>query len=372
MQLQKSWLDQLLAGTATTLFEVNTSKDSTSAIPLASTVDAMSSAGEVNAFINVISKTKSLRQQGWTRYDRSNVPMLCHDCLDQENPTDIQHLHIIPYRVRVFKESLGKVLAETNELPNSFTTKTSASDNENWNITAKAYIRELLDSEEGTAFKSETVSSGPTPNYKAFTSILEGDDLTDDADSDSQRSRTRLGSCSRNKELIARVLEIIYPDTLRYRVVPSSQDQRPPRLVLMERGSGRRPTLAPANIASATVILESDSAYFCVSPHRLGGATGLTTLQDLLRFNPGNLNTSLKKGFLVYQLLKAVKGLHENGLIHGCLRPSNVYIDENLWITLTGIKCSVPYESTLSGKGSSHRHPQEHSIPKGTDGAFNI
>ncbi|GJJ78952.1 WD repeat-containing protein 81 [Entomortierella parvispora] len=331
--LQKSWLDQLLAGTATALFEVNAPKESSSLTTPTSPVDTKSSSGEVNAFINVISKTKSLRQQGWTR-------------------------------VRIFKESLGKALAEINEVPDSFITRTSVPDNGNWNITAKAYIRELLDSEEGSAFKSDDVSSQPTPNYKAFTAILEGDDSTEDTDSDSHNGSMRNGACSRNKELIARVLDIIYPDTLRYRVVPSSQDQRPPRLVLMERNSGGRPTPAPANIASATVILESDSAYFCVSPHRLGGATGLTTLQDLLRFNPGNLNTSLKKGFLVYQLLKAVKGLHENGLIHGCLRPSNVYIDENLWITLTGIKCSVPYESTLSGKGSSRRHSQELSIPK--------
>ncbi|ORZ09719.1 hypothetical protein BCR41DRAFT_309357 [Lobosporangium transversale] len=107
----------------------------------------------------------------------------------------------------------------------------------------------------------------------------------------------------------------------------------------------------PANIAAATAIIESDRAHYCLSPHRLGGATGLTTLQDLLRFNPGNLNNSLKKGFLVFQLLKAVKGLHRHGIIHGNLNPSSIYIDENLWITLTGIKCSeLPFTIRIGSK----------------------
>ncbi|KAI8599116.1 hypothetical protein EDD21DRAFT_308451 [Dissophora ornata] len=114
----------------------------------------------------------------------------------------------------------------------------------------------------------------------------------------------------------------------------------------MERRQDNTGQPSPANIAGATVIIESDDAHYCLSPHRLGGATGLTTLQDLLRFNPGNLNTSLKKGFLVYQLLKAVKGLHQSGIVHGSLKASNIYIDENLWITLTGIKCSVPLFAT--------------------------
>ncbi|KAG0044558.1 hypothetical protein BGZ83_010233 [Gryganskiella cystojenkinii] len=332
--LQKSWLDQLLAGTASALCEVKPSKESTPSSTPTLPAESKNASGEVNAYINVISKSRPLKQQGWTR-------------------------------VRVFKESLGKVLAESTEKPVSYAVRTSVPDNDDWNVTAEAYIRELLDSEEGDVFKSDNITDGTIPNYKAFAAILESDDFEDQTTgSDANEGHRRHGSCSRNKEIIARVLDIIYPDTLRYRVVPSSQDQRPPRLVLMERGSGGRSSRPLANIASATVILESDSAYFCVSPHRLGGATGLTTLQDLLRFNPGNLNTSLKKGFLVYQLLKGVKGLHENGLIHGCLRPSNVYIDENLWITLSGIKCSVPYVSTIKGKEKSQAHSQELSIPK--------
>ncbi|KAK3827473.1 MAG: hypothetical protein J3Q66DRAFT_275023 [Benniella sp.] len=126
-----------------------------------------------------------------------------------------------------------------------------------------------------------------------------------------------------------------------------SNTSRIPRLVPVDRTAKAKTNSAPSNIAAATVIIESDDAHYCLSPHRSGGAAGLTTLQDLLRFNPGNLDTSLKKGFLVYQLLKAVEGLHEHGLVHGSIKPSNIYIDENLWITLTGIKCSIQDESTV-------------------------
>lgn len=179
-----------------------------------------------------------------------------------------------------------------------------------------------------------------------------------------------------NTKLIEHVLDVIYPTTRRYKVISSAGNnvgEPQTKLLALGKTAAEKeplgvPRQAPANIASATVVIETESAHYCLSPHRSGGATGLTTLQDLLRFNPGNLNSSLKKGFLAYQLLKAVRALHANGIIHGGLHSSNIYIDENLWITLGGIKCSVPHRRIAP---PAEEHPRalwriSQSLPKGS------
>jgi hypothetical protein len=275
--------------------------------------------------------------------------------------------------VRVFAESTDeKSIRLSRAQQKSFTTLTSISNNKDWNITIEDYIRELMATEDSGPSRSEEsrTTTSAQPNYDAFCPILESDDTP--ADSESARSSvdSRQDPRTRNKRLIGQVLDIIYPTTLRYRVVHITQEdgRRNTHLVLMERSPDTNGRRAPSNIAPATVIIESDDAHYCLSPHRAGGATGLTTLQDMLRFNPGNLNTSLKKGFLVYQLLKAVKGLHENGLIHGNINPSNIYIDENLWISLTGIKCSVPHRPANAFSNAAAERSEYKSligIPKG-------
>ncbi|KAF9949169.1 hypothetical protein BGZ72_008997 [Mortierella alpina] len=328
--VQKSWLEQLHKGIATSLSErAALVKDGT---PNTST--ASSPAGDVNVFINVISKSKSLRQEGWTR-------------------------------ARVFAQAASKSSSKNSQLPRrSFTTLTSIPPNSDWNLTGEEYIRELLSISEGDTSKTQDSTLDIQPDYSAFEPIMESEDTDEDHNRTLSNGDNTGNNRIQDKNLVEYVLDALYPATLRYRIVCPSQDdgRSNPRLVRMEnRESSVRQ--APANIAPATVIIESDNAHYCISPHRTGGATGLTTLQDLLRFNPGNLNTSLKKGFLVYQLLKAVKGLHDNGIVHGSLKPSNIYIDENLWISLTGIKCSVPY---MEGTGGSETDPQYsgNTIPK--------
>ncbi|KAF9174116.1 WD repeat-containing protein 81 [Mortierella sp. AD010] len=324
--VQKSWLDQLHEGTATTLYgskvPSNERTDATAPSPLLATVGGAggaSSGGEVNIFINVITRTKPLYQENWTKariFAQADV-----------EPSSVQKQPILE----------------------SYTALTSQSSNGDWNLTGEAYIRELMNIEESKALRLDEPKTETHSNYNAFRPILECGDCTDDAYpalSAVTGDNERPGFQKNSKKLVEHVLDTIYPTSLRYRVVhPTENDgQTIPRLVLMERNPGNSHRTAPANIAAATVIIESDEAHYCFSRHRSGGSIGLTTLQDLLRFNPGNLDTSLKKGFLVYQLLKAVSGLHRNGIIHGNIKPSNIYIDENLWITLTGIKCSVPIQ----------------------------
>ncbi|CAO3568262.1 unnamed protein product [Mortierella alpina] len=329
--VQKSWLEQLHKGIATSLSErTAVTKEAPSNTPTAN-----SSAGDVNVFINVISKSKSLRQEGWTR-------------------------------ARVFAQATTKSSPKNRRVPQrSFTTLTSIPPNSDWNLTGEDYIRELLSiSEDDEKSKLQDTALEIQPDYSAFEPILESEDTDEDHSRTLSNGDNTVNGRMQDKNLVEHVLDALYPTTLRYRIVCPSQDdgRSSPRLVLMENqeSSTRQ---APANIASATVIIESDSAHYCISPHRSGGATGLTTLQDLLRFNPGNLNTSLKKGFLVYQLLKAVKGLHDNGIVHGSLKPSNIYIDENLWISLTGIKCSVPYTET-AGFSEPDAHFPGGAIPE--------
>jgi hypothetical protein len=253
-------------------------------------------------------------------------------------------------RARVFAQTHSKAVSKTDRpTRKSFTTLTSISTNGEWNITAEAYVREILDMEEEEgAPKTEKKTAKRSIDYTLFRPIIESmepDEYGDDPIESGTSPEVN------NTKLIEHVLDVIYPTTRRYKVFSSAEnnDNEPPtkRLALgktaAEKEPAELPRQAPANIASATVVIETESAHYCLSPHRSGGATGLTTLQDLLRFNPGNLNSSLKKGFLAYQLLKAVRALHANGIIHGGLHASNIYIDENLWITLGGIKCSVPY-----------------------------
>ncbi|KAI7824731.1 hypothetical protein BC939DRAFT_140564 [Gamsiella multidivaricata] len=324
--VQKAWLDQLHNGTATSLYESASPSRSGSAssttVGSAGAAGTATSGGEVNVFINVISKTKPLQQDNWTR-------------------------------ARVFEPAKGKALSNSAQpVQKSYTTLTSISTNDDWNLTGEAYLRELLTMDVNTAFKTEPPSAEIHPDYSTFRPILESEDNEENTELTLQNDGIRMGARNRNRKLIEHVLDTLYPTTLRYRVVHPSEDDScsASRLVPMERSVGSMAQPIPANIAAATVIIESDDAHYCLSPHRSGGATGLTTLQDLLRFNPGNLNTSLKKGFLVFQLLTAVKGLHQKGLIHGSLRPSNIYIDENLWIKLTGIKCSAPYQNTSEAR----------------------
>ncbi|KAG0338601.1 WD repeat-containing protein 81, partial [Podila humilis] len=322
MRVSKSWLTQLQNGTATHLSEYKGHGPSP---------EQNSSQGEVNVFINVISKERPLKQANWTR-------------------------------PRVFAQSsVQSVSKHSHPERKLYTTLTSVSTNNEWNVTADTYVKEVQKIEEakGAEYTKEK-SPEPEINYSAYTPIIES--VESDCFNDSENGITTGSSSATtsaknttrivisNIKLIEHVLDIIYPATRRYKLISTNDNEGKecePRLLLQQPAAENEPEgvrrTMQANIASATVIIETDSAHYCLSPHRSGGATGLTTLQDLLRFNPGNLNTSLKKGFLAYQLLKAVRMLHQNGIIHGGLHPSNIFIDENLWITLGGIKCSVPH-----------------------------
>ena len=90
--------------------------------------------------------------------------------------------------------------------------------------------------------------------------------------------------------------------------------------------------LANASLPDIFSIIETDGTFYLLTSYRS------TTLQDLLVYNPGVISSSLKRSFVVYQLVRVVASLHDRGILHGNLKPSNILIDENLWIQLAGIE----------------------------------
>jgi hypothetical protein len=66
-----------------------------------------------------------------------------------------------------------------------------------------------------------------------------------------------------------------------------------------------------SNLAEVFAIVESDIAYYFIASYKG------TTLQDLITYNPGILSSNMKKSFVVYQLLRAIAGLHSRGFVHG-------------------------------------------------------
>ncbi|KAF9430384.1 WD repeat-containing protein 81 [Podila epigama] len=337
--VQKTWLNQLHNGTATLLpVRDRAGLENTPATATGN------SQGEVNVFINVISKKRPLTQDNWTR-------------------------------TRVFAaQQTQKVNTSTKPVRKAFTTLTSISSNDEWNITAEAYVKEILSREgKGDRVDIKAADNDAPIDYSTFRPIIESEDCGRRDEDVDESTCSNPNSIVSNIKLIEHILDTLYPTTRRYKVISSDGPDSAKRLVLRNtkadlEESSIQPQ-APANIASATVVIETDSAHYCFSPHRSGGATGLTTLHDLLRFNPGNLNSMLKKGFLVFQLLKAVKALHRQGIIHGGIQSSNIFIDENLWITLGGIKCSVPLRPRIEALVHQHVKKWQNSPPliKGTE-----
>jgi len=79
-------------------------------------------------------------------------------------------------------------------------------------------------------------------------------------------------------------------------------------------------------------MIETPSAYCFIYKYYEN------TIEDLINFNSYLLKKSeTKKAFIIYQLFDALYVLHSNGIIHGNLKMSNIYVDESLWIRIKGI-----------------------------------
>lgn len=86
------------------------------------------------------------------------------------------------------------------------------------------------------------------------------------------------------------------------------------------------------NLVELIFMIETPSAYCLIYKYYEN------TMEDLINFNFNILKKSeTKKAFIIYQLFDALYMLHSNGIIHGNLKMSNIYVDESLWIRIKGI-----------------------------------
>ncbi|CAG8522522.1 4819_t:CDS:10 [Paraglomus occultum] len=144
---------------------------------------------------------------------------------------------------------------------------------------------------------------------------------------------------ARQEVFVDQFLSILYPNSAYFRVI--DQETTNDVLFLQKSSVSTDTTLTSPNIIDIFAVIESSRAYYFLASYKG------TTLQDLLKYSSGVLNSNVKKAFIVYQLLHSVKSLHERGVVHGGLKLSNILVDENLWISLTGFECRVPSLSDL-------------------------
>ncbi|KAG2178007.1 hypothetical protein INT43_003260 [Umbelopsis isabellina] len=113
-----------------------------------------------------------------------------------------------------------------------------------------------------------------------------------------------------------------------------------------------------SNLSEVFAIIESDTAYYFVATYRG------TTLQDLITYSPATFSSNMKNSFVIYQLLRAIAGLHSRGFVHGALRASNIFIDENFWVQLSGIEFSINNRELMEASIHSNipKHIQEESL----------
>ncbi|KAI5077475.1 hypothetical protein GOP47_0007299 [Adiantum capillus-veneris] len=72
------------------------------------------------------------------------------------------------------------------------------------------------------------------------------------------------------------------------------------------------------------------------------------TLENILHFSPQALDDDWNKRFLVYQLLSAIAYLHNSGIIHGDLKPSNILLTDQMWCWITGFHVNA-FENSTKG-----------------------
>lgn len=85
---------------------------------------------------------------------------------------------------------------------------------------------------------------------------------------------------------------------------------------------------AHCNVLPALCALELNSCFLIIQqPHICH------TLQDCVTFSPAMLGTSHAKPlFVIYQLLQAMRSMHDRGLVLGDVTLSDILVTENLWI----------------------------------------
>jgi len=192
----------------------------------------------------------------------------------------------------------------------------------------RTYIREQLDEANWAPTLKEIEAE-----YDSYSPIF----VSDDTQSGDPTKSDEI-ELARQKAFVDKLRNTLYPQSGYFRI--STSDNVLSLELLSRPDSSADKTISYPNLIDVFATLESDRAYYFMAPFRG------TTLQDLLKYSSGVLNSNVKKSFIAYQLLRGVKSLHQQGVVHGGLKLSNILVDENLWIKLTGFECAAPLNST--------------------------
>lgn len=85
---------------------------------------------------------------------------------------------------------------------------------------------------------------------------------------------------------------------------------------------------AHCNVLPAMCALEMDTCFLIIQEPYI-----CHTLQDCVTFSPAMLGTSHAKPlFIIYQLLQAMRAMHDRGLVLGDVILNDILVTENLWI----------------------------------------
>eukprot|EP01125_Pyxidicula_operculata_P008328 TRINITY_DN2805_c0_g1_i1.p1 TRINITY_DN2805_c0_g1~~TRINITY_DN2805_c0_g1_i1.p1 ORF type:complete len:1307 (-),score=362.35 TRINITY_DN2805_c0_g1_i1:632-4552(-) len=115
------------------------------------------------------------------------------------------------------------------------------------------------------------------------------------------------------------------------------------------------PCLHP-NILPLHAIVEKESGFYVLYQYN----EKHQQLEDVLKFTD-ELQQNNKKSFVAFQLLSLLSFCHSRNIGHGHLSPSNIFVDQNMWIQLSEYQINVGYHikgnsSELSSGISSPRY----------------
>ncbi|CAG8488716.1 9486_t:CDS:10 [Ambispora leptoticha] len=232
-------------------------------------------------------------------------------------------------------------------------------------------------------FIKEQLEENPGPNfiemlskYEKYSPVLSDSYISSSGEGGDDLENSEL---IRQKLFVDKFLETLYPHCAYFRISSSSTSSTSDDssissnnetlclelITESNHNSSNNEILSMnPNLIDIFAVLESERAYYFMAPYRG------TTLQDLLNFSPGVLKSNVKKSFVVYQLLRGVQELHEQGLVHGNLKLSNIFVDENLWINITGFECCAPVPEKSPASSSLEQSNTEsdmasNKIPRG-------
>jgi serine/threonine protein kinase len=116
------------------------------------------------------------------------------------------------------------------------------------------------------------------------------------------------------KLFVKRIRNMLWPDCKWFKTMEQQEDD----VLLLKRmhqeeqdGDKEQVDISNSNLPNVFAIVETSQNYYLFASYR--GAT----LQDLITYNPGVLSSNLKKGFVIYQLLRVVASFHSRGILHG-------------------------------------------------------